>query len=335
MVLPALRAFHLGRFPLSGGGVLADAVLTYRLWGRPGAPAILLPAYYTGTSASQAALIGPGRALDPERYLIVATDLFGNGNATSPSHGHRPFPAVSVTDNVAAQARLLEALGVGRLMLVQGWSLAAIQAWHWAALHPDRVEAILPVCGASGCWPLNRVFLSGLRRVLTVDPGFAAAPPGIGNLPRALAAFGRVYAGWAYSAEFWRDGLWRVLGHDSAEALLQWWEEDHLGWDAHDLAAALDCWAGADIVAATGAAGLAEALGRITARVIAMPCETDRYFTLAENALEVAATPGAELRPLSSPFGHCAGAPGRFAAETAAIEAAARALLDQARPGPA
>jgi homoserine O-acetyltransferase len=325
------RRFALGDLALSGGGVLDDAVLTYRTWGDPGAPAVLLPSHYTGTSASPAAIIGPGRALDPGRFFLIATDLFGNGLATSPSGrgavGPGRFPAVSVTDNVRAQARLLDALGVGQLALIQGWSLAAIQAWHWAALHPERVEAILPVCGATGCWPINRVFLSGLRAVLDADPAFAAAPPGPRNAPRALRAFGRVYAGWAYSDAFWREELWREPGFASAEACLDWWEEDHLGWDAHDLATALSTWESADLARACDVGSLGEALARVTARVIAMPCDTDRYFTLAENRIEVAETPGAELRPLVSPFGHCAGAPGRFAAETAAIEAATRDLL--------
>lgn len=331
MDLPGLRRFPLGDLALSRGGVLEDAALTYRVWGPPEAPAILLPSYYTGTSGSQAGIIGPGRALDPDRFRVIATDLLGNGLATSPSQraarGADRFPEVSVEDNVRAQARLLDALGVARLALVQGWSLAAIQAWHWAAMFPDRVAAILPVCGASGCWPLNRVFLSGLRAVLDADPDFAGAAPGPGNAPRALGAFGRVYAGWAYSPAFWREGLWRALGFDGAEALLAWWEEDHLGWDAHDLAAALATWAGADLARATGAPDLAAALARVTARVIAMPCDTDRYFTLEENGFETAAVPGAELRPIRSPFGHCAGAPGRVPAATSAIEAAARELL--------
>lgn len=329
--LPELRRLRLGTLPLARGGVLDDAVLTYRTWGRPDSPAVLLPSYYTGTSASQAAIIGPGRALDPGRHFIIATDLFGNGVATSPSHlaatGPCRFPTVSVEDNVRAQARLLDLLEVERLALIQGWSLAAIQAWHWAALFPDRVAAILPVCGATGCWPLNRVFLSGLRRALEADPAFAAAPPGPGNVPLGLRAFGHVYAGWAYSAAFWRDGLWRKLGFATRDDLLDWWERDHLGWDAHDLAAALGTWAGADLARACGSGGLSEALGRVSARVIAMPCDTDRYFTLEENRLEIAAVSGAELRPILSAYGHCAGAPGRFPEPTAQVEEAGRALL--------
>ncbi|WP_108257764.1 alpha/beta fold hydrolase [Mangrovicoccus ximenensis] len=171
-MLPPLQHLELGALPLPGGGTLPGAVLTYRAWGRPapgGGNVVLIPSHYTGTSASPAAMIGPGRALDPDRFCIIAPDLFGNGNATSPSHLGNPtarlgFPQVSIADNVAAQARLLAHLGIDRLRLVYGWSMGAIQAWHWAACGPLPVAAILPVCGATGCWPLNRVFLAGLKK---------------------------------------------------------------------------------------------------------------------------------------------------------------------------
>ncbi len=325
-MLPQLQRLDLGDLPLSGGGVLSDAVLTYRIWGRlapDSGNAVLIPSHYTGTSASPAAMIGRGHVLDPGRFCIIAADMFGNGNASSPSHLGSPaarlaFPNVSIADNVAAQARLLDHLGITRLRLVYGWSMGAIQAWHWAAHHPARVDAILPVCGATGCWPLNGVFLGGLRAALRADSAFLAGNPH----PRAgLAAFGRVYAGWAYSDAFWRDRLWRGLGFASAEALLDWWEEDHLAWDAHDLAAVLETWAGSD------PAALAPLLPQVRARVIAMPCDTDRYFTVAENALETRLVPGAELRPIRSDLGHVAGAPGRHAAETALVEAALAELL--------
>jgi homoserine O-acetyltransferase len=68
-------------------------------------------------------------------------------------------------------------------------------------------------------------------------------------------------------------------------------------------------------------------LSRITARTIVMPCDTDMYFALDEVRMEAEAIPGAELRVIASPYGHCAGAPGRFAAESAMIEQAMRDLL--------
>ena len=52
---------------------------------------------------------------------------------------------------------------------------------------------------------------------------------------RGLRAFGRAYAGWAYSQAFYRHELWRELGFESLEALLDYWEQDHLEQDANDL----------------------------------------------------------------------------------------------------
>jgi homoserine O-acetyltransferase len=358
---PVARGLSLGDFPLDGGGSLSDAVLGYKARGRldaTGTNAILIPCYYTGDASSYDGLIGPGRALDPERFLIVAVDLFGNGRSTSPSHAATPadrarFPAVSIADNVRAQRRLADHLGIRRFALIHGWSMGAIQSWFWAAMYPEMVEAILPVCGAARCWPQNRAFLEGIRAALTADAIWAGGaytiPPAAG-----LRAFGRAYLGWAFSPRFLREEMWRGKGHTSLEEVLLAWEEDHLAWDAADLLAMLATWAGADIgdldrpgsrsaaaapppgtnAAATDAgaatsepaAAWRAVLGRITARAIVMPCDEDRYFTLEENALEVACVPGAELRPIRSPCGHSAGAPGRWPRETAEIEAAVAEL---------
>lgn len=327
-----VQAFSPGDLPLDGGGVLAGARLTYRTWGRrdaAGTNAVLVPSYYTGTSDSHAAMIGPGRALDPDRFFIVAVDMFGNGRATSPGVAppavRAAWPVVSVADNVRAQKALADALGIRRFALVYGWSMGAIQAWYWAAMYPDMVAAILPVCGAARCWPQNRAFLEGVRAALTADPVWAGgaygAPPVAG-----LRAFGRAYCGWAFSPRFFREEIWRRKGFTSLEAFLTDWEEDHLTWAAADLIAMLDTWATADI--GTLGAGWASVLAGIRARVIAMPCDQDRYFTLEENALEIACVPGAELRPIFSPMGHSAGAPGRWPDETAQVEAAIRDLVE-------
>lgn len=305
--------------------------LGYRTWGRldaSGTNAILLPSYYTGTSDSYEAMIGPGRALDPGRFFILAVDLFGNGRSSSPSHAGTPaaraaFPRLSIADNVRAQHRLAVALGVRRFTLIHGWSMGAIQSWFWAAMFPGMVTAILPVCGAARCWPQNRAFLEGVRAALTADPVWASGaytdPPVAG-----LRAFGRAYCGWAFSPRFFRESLYCAKGFSDLEALLRDWERDHLTWDAADLIAMLDTWSTADI----GDLGRdwASVLGGIQARVIAMPCDQDRYFTLEENEIELACVPGAELRPLTSPMGHSAGAPGRWPRETAEIERAIRDL---------
>jgi homoserine O-acetyltransferase len=206
---------------------------------------------------------------------------------------------------VALQHRLLASLEVKNIALLYGWSMAAMQGYNWAAEYPDMVKSLLAVCGSAKCWPLNHVFLEGLK----------AAMGTTGN----RAAFGRAYAGWAYSAAFYRDELYKPLGFTTREAFLKFWEDDHLSFDHRDLLAMLWTWQNADLDNA--------ALGKIIARTIIMPADTDMYFTEAEARLEARAIPNATLRVLQSPYGHCAGAPGRFVAETAQVERAIKDLL--------
>lgn len=263
---------------------------------------VLLPTYYAGTDKSYLPLIGPGRALDPARWCIVIPNMLGNGVSDLPSN-NPDFCAASIVDNIRLQHALLTGIGVKRIALAYGWSMGAMQALAWAAAHPSMVKSVLAVCGTARCWPLNQVFLSGQRAVM----------------PAGLKAFARAYAGWAFSAAFYRDELWRGMGFDTLEAFLSFWEDDFCNHDARDLLAMLATWQAADL-------GFEE-LAKITARTIMMPCDTDAYFTADEAALEAAAIPGAELRVLHSPYGHCAGAPGRYMAESAQIEAAMRELL--------
>lgn len=45
----------------------------------------------------------------------------------------------------------------------------------------------------------------------------------------------RAYADWAYSMEFFNRRLYRAMGFETCEALLQDWERDPLSWNANDL----------------------------------------------------------------------------------------------------
>lgn len=263
---------------------------------------VLIPTYYGGNDASYDRLIGPGRALDPARFFILIPNMLGNGVSSSPSNDPA-YEQATITENVALQHDLLQSLGVRRIAMAYGWSMGAMQALAWAAIAPRMVGSVLAVCGTARCWPLNHMFLEGVK---------AAMPAG-------RRAFGRAYAGWAYSAAFYRDGLYRGMGFATREDFLRYWEDDHEGYDARDLLAMLWTWQRADL--------RFDALAAITARSIIMPCAQDMYFVLEEAAAEAAVIPGAELRVIDSPYGHCAGAPGTFAAESAMVEAAMRDLL--------
>lgn len=326
--------FDLGTFELVSGANLPSAHLAYETHGElntEGSNCILLPSYYTGTSSSYEPWIGCGRLFDPARWFIVTVNLFGNGVSTSPSRSHPDiagpaFPEVDIADNVIAQHCLLTQHGVKRIRLIAGWSMGALQAHEWAARYPGLVDAILPIAGAARCSPHNLVFLEGVKAALLADPAFQqgryAAPP-----VRGLRAFGTVYAGWAYSQAFFRDGTYRELGYDSVDSVIQSWAADHEREDANDLLAALGTWQRAD-VGKVQSAGFEGAMGRITARAIVMPGSSDLYFPQADSEREVELLQHEVLRPLVSDLGHIAGRPGIRAQETAQIGAAVRELLE-------
>lgn len=313
------QIFHLPDFTLQSGIVLPDARLAYQTYGKLNEHcdnAVLLPSFYTGTHWRNEGFFGPGRAIDPSRHFIVSVNLFGNGLSSSPDNTPPPFsaydfPVITFYDNVRAQHALLTSeLGVRQLALVTGWSMAGCQSFQWGAQYPDMVRAILPFCGSAKTSEHNIVFLEGVKAALTADGSYANGryekPPA-----RGLMAFGRVYAGWAFSQTFFRQQMYRLQGFDSAEALLQAWEQEHLEWDANNLLCKLDTWQRGDISANDlYQHDFRGALSAIKAKTIVIACDNDLYFTPEDNMLEIEHIRHGELRIYESPWGHCVASPG-------------------------
>ncbi len=329
--------YELGDITLQSGEVLKQAQLAYQVYGElnaSGDNVVVLPTFYTGTHVRNEGFFGEGRAIDPGHHFIVSINLFGNGLSSSPSNAHPDcaggrFPRVSFHDNVACQHRLLfEELGVRRIALVAGWSMAGCQTYQWAAQFPNQVDAAVPFCGSARTSAHNIVFLEGVKAALTADQAYKGGHYDVAP-ERGLRAFGRVYAGWAYSQTFFRQGLYRELGFDSPEALLQDWEADHLLWDANDLLAMLHTWQDGDISRQPAYKGILEkALGAIKARTIVIPCSDDLYFPPEDNALEVPHMQQGELRVFESPWGHCVASPGNCDRFQAFLDRAIRDVME-------
>ena len=314
------QVFALSEAKLQSGETLPDARLAYKTYGSlnaSGDNVIVMPTFYTGTHVRNEGYLRGVPALDPARYFIVSINMLGNGLSSSPSNTAPPFdgprfPSVTLYDNVAFQHRLVtEKLGVKRIALVTGWSMAGCQSYQWGSQYPEMVDSILPFCASARTSPHNRVFLEGVKAALLADGAFSEgnynSPPEAG-----LRAFGRVYAGWAYSQAFYRKRLHRELGFETWEELLLDWERDHLDWDANDLLAKLRAWQQGDISANSRYQGDFErALRAIRARAILVPCTTDLYFPPEDNAIEAEQMPNAAFRPYNSDWGHCVASPSR------------------------
>jgi len=312
--------YELGTISLLSGEKLDAAFLIYKTYGKLNKNkdnVVVLPTFYTGSHQRNEGFFGIGRAIDPEKHFVVSINMFGNGFSSSPSNTPAPqdgprFPHISLWDNIACQYKLLtEHLGIDRIALVTGWSMAGCQSYQWAAQYPDFVDAILPFCASAKTSIHNHVFLEGVKAALVADKnwnnGDYKSPPVAG-----LKAFGRVYAGWAFSQDFFREELFKKLGFKTVEELLQDWGSDHVkNWDANNLLAKLKTWQTADI--SSGPIynnDFQKALKSIKARTILMPCNQDLYFRTKDNEFEAKYIPNSVLKPIDSPFGHCAANPG-------------------------
>src|SRR3984885_4996637 len=279
---------------------------------------IVYPTSYAAQHPDLEWLIGPDKILDPERWFIVIPDMFGNGLSSSPSDMTDYPTLVTIHDNVQVQRNALaELFGIDHVACVYGWSMGALQAYHWAALFPAAVERIVVNCGVARAAVHNQVFLRSLMATLE------AAPQHIGNgrfsaEPRAAKrAFGRIYAAWALSQDFYRANLhlsWSSqpnLGSPDLETFLRTdWEDRFGAAPAANLYAQLMTWDAADISAnETFGGDLERALRAIKAHVLLMPGATDLYFRVADNEAELPLLEHAELRPIPSIWGHRAGNP--------------------------
>ena len=312
--------FDLGDIKLLSGKVLKSAKLAYKTYGvlnKSSDNVIVLPTFYTGTHKRNEGFFGSGRAIDPNEHFIVSINMFGNGLSSSPSNSPAPqdgprFPNVTLWDNINCQHKLLtQQLNIKKIALVTGWSMAGCQAYQWGAQFPDMVKSILPFCASAKTSKHNHVFLEGVKAALIADKswnnGDYKSPPVSG-----LKAFGRVYAGWAFSQDFFREELYKKIGFKTVEDLLKNWEDDHVNnWDANNLLTKINTWQTADIsIGPVYNNNFKKALSSIKAKAILMPCNQDLYFRTKDNEIESNYIPNVSLQPYDSPFGHCVANPG-------------------------
>jgi homoserine O-acetyltransferase/O-succinyltransferase len=146
---PHLR-LDLGDMVLESGDLLRDAFVSYVLHGDPARlrdGAILALTAIGSTHHRLDFLIGDGAPLDTASHCVIVIDALGNGLSSSPSNSlQQPgsaFPRFTIRDMVESQRRLLDHLGVGRLLSVVGASMGGMQALQWAVSHPDRMGSVV------------------------------------------------------------------------------------------------------------------------------------------------------------------------------------------------
>ncbi|MDX2264289.1 MAG: homoserine O-acetyltransferase [Hyphomicrobiales bacterium] len=126
-------------------------------------------------------IIGPGKPVDTERYFVICSNVIGGcmgstgPSATNPVTG-KPygldFPVITIGDMVAAQSRLIDALGIDTLFCVIGGSMGGMQVLEWAAMFKERVFAAMPIATAARHSSQNIAFHEVGRQAVMADPNW-------------------------------------------------------------------------------------------------------------------------------------------------------------------
>src|SRR5436190_23714024 len=140
-------------------------------------------------------MIGPGKAFDTNRFFVISTNLLGGCRGTTgpssvnPATG-RPygseFPVITVADMVRTQRAFLDEIGIARLAAVAGGSLGGMQAFEWAILYPEQVDAIVAIASTHALQPQGVAWNAIARNAITADPDWQRGHYyGTGHAPNA------------------------------------------------------------------------------------------------------------------------------------------------------
>jgi homoserine O-acetyltransferase/O-succinyltransferase len=317
---PMQHEFVIRNFKTESGAVLPEARIVYGTYGQlnaAGDNAVLLPSHYMADMHGYGWLIGPDKALDPKKLFLITSELFGNGQSSSPSNTAEPFhgprfPVMTIRDNVEAVHRMLtEQLHVRHLKAVIGFSMGAQQAFQWSVSHPDFMDRIVATAGTAKTYGHGIVRLESQITALTLDPAFNGGDY-TSQPTKGIQAFSMVWTAWLFSQEWWRQELWRTnpsSGSTFAEVVEHYRTNFIPGADANNLILQMRTWESNDVGNTAQFHGdAAAALRSIKAQVLYMPSETDLYFPVTDARYEAAFIPHCSLLPIPSLWGHPAGA---------------------------
>ena len=335
---PGERRFvSIGRLELESGESLPDVVLAYETWGRLRPErdnAVLVEHALTGdshvvgeagpghpTAGWWPGLIGQGAPLDD--YFVIAINVLGGcQGSTGPGSAApdgRPwgsrFPRLTIRDQVAAEARLADVLGIERWHTVIGGSMGGMRTLEWVASHPERVATAIAL--ATGGYATAEQIGWSQAQILAIrnDPWFAGGdyydhPQG----PEAGLAIARRIAHITYRSELELHERFDRRVQDEPpgpEGRPRYTVEsylDHHGgklarrFDANSYAVLSEAMNSHDLGRDRG--GMSAALQAFTGRLVVAPVDSDRLYPPRLSHEVVAARPGTQLRTISSAVGH-------------------------------
>lgn len=358
------RFASIGAMTLERGGELPVVRVAYETWGTLNEArdnAVLVVHALTGdshvtggpgpghpTGGWWSGVVGPGLAIDTDRWFVVSPNMLGGcqgttGPASSALDGQEwgsRFPFVTIRDQVEAQRALSDVLGIERWAAVIGGSMGGMQSLEWAVTHPHRVQRVAvlaaPARSSADQIALNSVQLEAVR----MDPAFAGGDyydAADGEGPHQGLALARRMALLNYRSptelndrfeRSWQSGV-SPLGDGGRYAV-----ESYLDFHGNKFTRRFDANSYLTLVQAMnshdigrGRGGTAEALANVTMPALILAIDSDRLFPVPDQQHIAAHAPGnldgTVPHEISSPFGHDA-----FLIEEELVGSQLRRLLD-------
>jgi len=327
------------------GGRLPSVRVAYETWGTLNAArdnAVLVLHALTGdshvtgaagpghrTAGWWADVVGPGRAIDTDRWFVIAPNMVGGCQGTTGPSSVSPsgaewgsrFPFVTVRDQVEVQAQLADRLGIETFAAVVGGSMGGMHALEFAVSHPDRVER-LAVLASTAQTTADQIAANSLQRAaIQMDPAFAGGDyfeAEAGEGPHRGLSLARRMALMTYRASdelnsrfarSWQSDV-SPLGDDGRFSV-----ESYLDFHGNKFTRRFDASSYVTLTYAmdshdvgAGRGGVSAALGLVTARTLVVGISSDRLFPVEDQHRIAAGVPdaldGDSAAVIESEFGH-------------------------------
>ena len=177
---PPHQLYKIGDLKLESGEVIKDFAISYVTHGKLNdkkSNAILMVTAISGNHHRLDFLIGPGKALDTDKYFIICTDAIGNGLTTSPSNStaqpRMKFPKFLIRDMVSSQLKLVtEHLGINHVVAVVGPSMGGMQVLQWGVSHPEFMDSLVALVPLARTPAWSVVVVEASRKAIMLDPAW-------------------------------------------------------------------------------------------------------------------------------------------------------------------
>ncbi|RYF73214.1 MAG: alpha/beta fold hydrolase [Comamonadaceae bacterium] len=309
-------------FALERGGTLAEARIAYLTRGTLTAArdnVVLVAHGYTSSHSfiepdspaaegSWSELIGPGRAIDTDRFFVIASNALGScygstgpgsiDPATGAPYGPA-FPRITLHDIVRLQHALLQSMGIARMHAVVGVSMGGFQALQWGVQFPAQVERLVVALSALQGSQVSASGSAGLIAAMAAEPGWNGGRFEAGAMQDVLARL-RVGTLQRYGMAAW-------LADQPLPAARQLHELQHA---AQAWASSFDAHSLITLMQAIEAFDVRPQIGAIQARLLLVLCTSDELFPASTGPAMVQALQRADVRvqfiELESRYGHLA-----------------------------